>query len=253
MGGIFTRRGVLRNFIVGTAGVTALAKTAHGRPAAKSAAASGQPAGTCMLTPQAMAGPYYFDPDLVRSDIGAGREGKPLRLVLRLLDVGTCKPLDGVRVDVWHCDARGVYSGYANQGDDRATTAEGETYLRGTQFTGNDGTVVFETIYPGWYPGRTPHIHLKAFLDDRTLVTTQVYFPDETSENVYRHGVYARRGSADTTNGTDFLFRSARREGGGIVLATEDANGRVVGTLDISVDRSGRQASGWSIFRLLGG
>jgi protocatechuate 3,4-dioxygenase beta subunit len=92
--------------------------------------------GTCVLFPQAVEGPFYFDPTkLVRSDITEGRPGLPLTLVLKLIDNGSCAPIKNVRVDVWHCDAGGIYSGYPKQGDHRNVSAVGKQYLRATQLT----------------------------------------------------------------------------------------------------------------------
>ena len=97
-------------------------------------------------------GPFYFDPKLVRSDITEGKQGAPLSLTLQILEANDCAPVPDTRVDVWHTDALGLYSGYEQQ---QTGSSEGETFLRGTRLTGGDGEVRFTTIYPGWYPGRT--------------------------------------------------------------------------------------------------
>lgn len=204
---------------------------------------AGEPAGTCTLFPQAVEGPFYFDPDLVRADITQNRPGLPLRLKLRVIAAGPCKPIANARVDVWHADATGFYSGYAGQGTNRDISTKGETYLRGTQITDADGFVTFQTIYPGWYPGRTPHIHVKVFLDDNTLVTGQMYFPDDVSAKVYAtNAPYADRPKADTTNANDFIFKTGQREGGGIVLAMSQEDAGMVAGLVIAVDTSGKAA-----------
>ena len=103
-------------------------------------------------------------------------------LILQIVEAKDCVPLQDARVDVWHADGLGLYSGYAGQD---TGSAKGETFLRGTQFSGADGDVRFNTIYPGWYPGRTPHIHFKAFIDNRNVITGQLYFPDHITEQVY--------------------------------------------------------------------
>jgi protocatechuate 3,4-dioxygenase beta subunit len=103
---------------------------------------------------------------------------------LQVASVKDCARLKGARLDLWHADGQGMYSGYRGQGDNGIST-RGETFLRGTQFTDADGQVRFATIYPGWYPGRTPHIHLKVFLDAANLVTGQLYFPDDLSARIY--------------------------------------------------------------------
>ncbi|MDX2202406.1 MAG: intradiol ring-cleavage dioxygenase [Hyphomicrobiaceae bacterium] len=215
-------------------------------------------AGVCRLFPQAIEGPYYFDPALLRADITEGRAGLSLALALRVVDMGSCAPLAEARVDAWHADALGIYSGYAGQGEGRKISTVGETFLRGTQLTDENGEVTFATIYPGWYPGRTPHIHIKVFLDTTRLVTGQIYFPDDLSERVYAtHTPYMSRGRPDTTNAQDGLFREGEREGGGMVLTVEEGGGPLSAFLLIAVDRTGeaaRQRGGWraAIRRSLG-
>ncbi len=138
------------------------------------------PTASCVLTPDSGEGPYYFDPKLVRSDITERRPGVPFALDLRVVTAGACTAMPKVRVDLWHADARGIYSGYAGQygnGSSPDRSAPGQTYLRGTQFADADGLVAFRTIYPSWYRGRTPHIHFKVFVSDREVVASQLYFP----------------------------------------------------------------------------
>ncbi|SFM72163.1 Dioxygenase [Methylobacterium pseudosasicola] len=103
----------------------------------------------CVLTPQSIEGPFYVDPKLVRIDITEGRDGIPLRLRLRVIHAGPCTPVADARIDIWHCDARGLYSGYPGQGDDRSIDTSGQTFLRGTQTTDSEGCATFDTIYPG--------------------------------------------------------------------------------------------------------
>lgn len=163
----------------------------------------------CLLTPEATEGPYYLDPGLLREDITEGRPGAPLELVLQVVDAD-CRPLAGARVDVWHCDAAGDYSGFARQGSDRQRDTRGETFLGGTLIADARGSVRFRTIWPGWYRGRTPHVHCKAFLDERTVLTSQLFFPDGASEAVFRGAAYRDRAAGqDTTNATDGIARRA--------------------------------------------
>ena len=210
------------------------------------------PAGVCVLLPQAVAGPFYFDPKLVRSDISDGAEGVTVKLTLRVIEATACSPLANIRVDVWHADARGIYSGYSGQGDQRNVSAKGETYLRGTQLTDVDGIVTFLTVFPGWYPGRTPHIHVKAYLDGTSLVTGQIYFPDDISAKIYRdRKPYALRPVPDTTNARDAIFQDSQREGGGTVLAVSESGDTLNASLLIGVDKSGaaaRKGDGWGRF-----
>ncbi len=249
-----TRRSIIGALSLGA--VSAPLDIRIGHAQATNTAPSAQLPGTCVLFPQAVEGPYYFDPKLVRADISEGRPGLPLKLVLKLIDNGSCAPIEGARIDIWHCDAGGIYSGYARQGDKRNISAEAQHYLRGTQLSDAKGYVTFQSIYPGWYPGRTPHIHIKALLNDKSVLTGQVYFPDEMSLRVYNsHAPYNQRPVPDTSNTRDFIFREGAKEGGGIILAMEEAENGVTGTLLIAVDQSGaaaKRAQGiWQ--RLFGG
>jgi protocatechuate 3,4-dioxygenase beta subunit len=148
----------------------------------------------CFLTPQSIEGPYYLDPQLVRARIAENRTGVPLRVDLRVIDGATCKPSERTRVDLWHADAQGIYSGYEGQGDKQNLSTVGQKFLRGTQFTDSEGAVSFETIYPGWYVGRATHMHFKVLLDERNVLTGQMYFPDAVNEFIYANiSDYANR------------------------------------------------------------
>ena len=143
---------------------------------------------SCVLTPEAGEGPFYLDPDLVRSDIRSGTTGAPLDLGIQVVRVGDCATLARARVDVWHADALGLYSGYARQSGVGGISSEataGQQYLRGTQFTNADGRVRFQTIYPSWYGGRTPHVHFKVFVGSDEVVASQIFFPDEINQEVF--------------------------------------------------------------------
>jgi protocatechuate 3,4-dioxygenase beta subunit len=156
----------------------------------------------CVLTPEAGDGPFYLDPRLIRSDITSGKPGAPLDLALQVVRAGDCATLANARVDVWHADALGLYSGYAQQpgvGGVPTDVAVGQQYLRGTQFTDASGNVRFRTIFPSWYGGRTPHVHFKVFLGGSQVVASQIFFPDEVNNEVfatwapYREHVSKRR------------------------------------------------------------
>ncbi|MBR2535520.1 MAG: intradiol ring-cleavage dioxygenase [Hyphomicrobium sp.] len=243
----FSRREALRALSIGAATTSLLPTATQAQETAPAAATN--PAGVCVLLPQAVEGPYYFDPKLVRSDISDGRPGAAVELKLRIVDAKTCTPMPGIRVDVWHADAGGIYSGYERQGDDRTVSAKGETYLRGTQMSDADGIATFRTIYPGWYPGRTPHIHVKAFLDTTSLVTGQIYFPDDLSARVYKEREpYSKRPVADTTNASDGIFQAGEKEGGGTVLAVSEVGELITAALLIGVDRTGEAAKKGSGF-----
>jgi protocatechuate 3,4-dioxygenase beta subunit len=192
----------------------------------------------CVLTPEAVEGPFYFDPNLVRADITEGRPGAPLALTLQVASVKDCTRLHGVRVDLWHADGQGMYSGYRGQGDDGVST-RGQTFLRGTQFTGVDGQVRFATIYPGWYPGRTPHIHFKVLLDAASLVTGQLYFSDDLSARVYaaRAPYSERKAKRDIArNEEDFIFQD--QGGAETLVSVTEEGGSYLASLVVGVDRA---------------
>jgi protocatechuate 3,4-dioxygenase beta subunit len=125
---------------------------------------------------------------------------------VRVRDAATCEPLENAVVDVWHCDATGLYSGFesASMGGPGGGRTDEETYLRGAQTTNADGIVEFRTIYPGWYRGRTTHIHAKVHLDRSTLLTTQFFTNRELDEEVWSGGPYEP--GQDTFNDTDGLY-----------------------------------------------
>ena len=157
----------------------------------------------CRLTPQATQGPYWFDPKLDRSDVTEGRPGAPVRVAVTVVD-GGCRPIPNARVDLWHCDAAGIYSGYEGQGDDHRVGAKGRTFLRGAQVTDAAGRAAFRSIWPGWYEGRAPHMHIKVFLDARTVLTCQLFVPDALSEYLYDNvPAYRRPRQRDTFNRQD--------------------------------------------------
>ena len=154
---------------------------------------------SCVLTPEQTEGPYYIADSLMRSDITEGRDGTALQLRLKVQDASSCDPVQDATVEVWHADAGGVYSGFGAGSGER-------TFLRGGQKSDSDGNVVFETIYPGWYQGRTPHIHVKVHLGGQEVHTGQLYFDDALSEAVYRASPYASRGEPTTTNSNDGVY-----------------------------------------------
>jgi protocatechuate 3,4-dioxygenase beta subunit len=167
-------------------------------------------AGVCAITPEVTEGPFYFDPKLERADVTEGKKGVALTVRLQVVDA-TCRPLAGARVDIWHCDAQGAYSGYPGQGDGRDVDTSGQTFLRGWQKTDASGIVSFATIYPGWYHGRTTHIHFKVFPDENSVMTGQLFFPDSVSDQIFTAVApyNDRPGKRDTSNAGDGIARQA--------------------------------------------
>jgi protocatechuate 3,4-dioxygenase beta subunit len=158
---------------------------------------------SCVLAPEQTEGPYYVDDHLIRRDIRAGKSGMPLSLRLQVLDASSCKPIHGATVEVWHCDALGRYSGFNAPGN----------FLRGGQRTNSSGWVTFRTIYPGWYQGRTTHIHVKVHVGGSVVHTGQLYFADATTASVYRsRSPYRSRGQKDRSNAQDMVFADGGRQ-----------------------------------------
>ena len=189
-----------------TIAATTTAATAAGPVASRPA--------SCQRTPELDEGPYYLPLDLVRRDITDGHPGAALTLHITVVDVNGCAPMAGSAVDVWHCDAAGAYSGI-----DART--KGQTFMRGTQITDATGAVEFVTVYPGWYPGRTVHVHVKVRDAKTARHTGQLFFPDDITDQVYANAPYAQRGRRSTSNGRDSIFG----RGGASQLVTVAPNG----------------------------
>jgi len=181
---------------------------------------------SCVLTPEQTEGPYFLEGDKVRRNITEGKAGVPLALRLTVLDVSTCKPIKGAAVDIWHCDASGAYSGV--QGDTGS-------FLRGIQRTGAKGVAIFRTIYPGWYPGRTVHIHVKVALGGNVVHTGQLYFPDRVTDAVYARSPYSARPNRSTRNGADSIYRNG---GSRSTLRITREGSLYIGALTMGVQRS---------------
>lgn len=186
-------------------------------------AAAEQAGGTCVVRPAQTEGPYFVDEKLNRSDIrsdpasGLVSAGIPLSLGFNVsrLSGNACAPLGGVLVDVWQCDEQGIYSDVKDSGFD--TT--GKKFLRGYQTTDPGGKVRFTTVYPGWYRGRTVHIHFKLRTAPTSGAgkefTSQVYFDDAFTDQVFARAPYAARGPRSTRNREDGIYR---RDGAHLML-----------------------------------
>ncbi|HEY8217377.1 MAG TPA: intradiol ring-cleavage dioxygenase, partial [Acidimicrobiia bacterium] len=142
----------------------------------------------------------------------------PLELAITVVDADGCAPVRDAAVDIWHCDASGVYSGYqatstggpgpGGPGGGRSAP-DATRFLRGTQVTGADGVATFRTIYPGWYRGRAVHIHMKVHVDSSTRHTGQLFFSDDLNDRVYTAAPYADRGAPDVRNEDDDIYADA--------------------------------------------
>jgi protocatechuate 3,4-dioxygenase beta subunit len=199
---------------------------------------------SCIVRPEETEGPYFVDEKLERSDIrsdpstGSVKEGVALALAFSVarIDGSSCAPFEGVLVDVWHCDALGVYS----DASDPSFDTVGEKFLRGYQVTDASGTARFVTIYPGWYQGRTVHIHFKLRTDpaasEALEFTSQLYFDDELTDIVHTRQPYAARGQRTLRNDGDGIYQG----GGSDLLLTlvDDGSGGYTTTFDIGLQTS---------------
>ena len=167
----------------------------------------------CRPWPEQEEGPYHRDLGSFRRDVVEDRAGVPLQLGIRLLRADATALQDAVG-EIWHCDAYGRYSGFLPPDPAVVVTAESaprtavgsdQTFLRGRQATDTSGMVEFRTIYPGWYPGRTVHIHMIVHAEGAAF-TTQLYFPESINDVVFASSPYNQHRGRDTTNDTDEIF-----------------------------------------------
>jgi protocatechuate 3,4-dioxygenase beta subunit len=166
---------------------------------------------TCVLIPQETAGPYPLDlsqnASMFRQDITEGKPGLGMDLKLVVVNINdSCKPLSNLRIDVWHCDQEGYYSGYINTGFKGNQNNIGKTFCRGIQITDLNGAVFFKTIYPGWYPGRVQHIHFQVFMNSRLSATSQLGFPETLNTEINNQPGYLSHGQNNTKNTNDNVF-----------------------------------------------
>ncbi len=231
IGRVLSRREVLA--LLGTVSVSAVAAACAPGSAASGAATAGASGGaaaaaratatavavasslpSCVVVPELTEGPYYVNENLERSDIrtdtsdGSVSEGAVLTIdwVVSQVDGNACIPLEGVLVDVWHCDAAGNYSDVGSE--------QGHDYLRGYQHTDSSGKARIVTVYPGWYQGRAVHIHFKVRTDATATsgfeFTSQLFFDDAFSDAVYASAAYAAKGKHDVQNANDGIYQQSQ-------------------------------------------
>jgi protocatechuate 3,4-dioxygenase beta subunit len=178
-------------------------------------------AATCSPAPNATEGPFWVDEKLNRSDITGGLSGVPLGITLNIVDLDDgCSAYEGATVDIWHASPDGNYSDEpAGQGND---DTQGETWLRGYQVSDAKGQVKFQTIYPGFYSGRTVHIHVRVrtFDGDNTTTnfTTQLFFEESDNNAVYTNGSGYNSGTRNTTNSTDGIYAGEVTQGNVLLI-----------------------------------
>lgn len=252
VGRILTRREAL--VVLGATGVSLIAGCSPGQTPSASAGttsdasiANAGKASTasipgCVVRPAQTAGPYFVDEKLNRSDIrsdpsdGSVRDGAPFELTFNVsqLTKGACAPVAGAVVDVWHCDAQGVYSDVRDING--FFDSKGKKFLRGYQLTDAAGRATFKTIYPGWYQGRTVHIHFTVRTNPTAALahefTSQIYFDEATNDKILSQPPYSSKGKRTMTNEQDGIFRENGRQ---LILAVQPSAGGYAGTFDIAL------------------
>ena len=243
VGRILTRREVLA--LLGAAGAGVVASRVKAQPSLDRAVAA-LAGGTewvpaCVVTPAQTEGPYFVDEKLnrvdIRSDPATGKvsDGAPLDLELRVYRVanGSCQPMSGATVDVWQCDAMGIYSDVRDMNG--LFTTSGQKFLRGHQITDAAGVAKFTTVYPGWYQGRCVHIHFKVRTSagGRNLeFTSQLYFDDAFTDRVLAKAPYTSKTGTRTLNERDGIFRQGGRQ---LMMAVAEKGSRYQGSFDIGM------------------
>jgi protocatechuate 3,4-dioxygenase beta subunit len=227
VGRLISRRAALRLFGVAVGGTALLSS-----PPQRASAQSTSSLPSCIVRPAMTEGPFFVDEKLNRSDVRSDPSSKKisagavLRLTFLVSSVGSkgCAPLKGAMVDIWQCDAAGVYSDV--QG------AVGQKFLRGHQITDTSGKAQFVTIYPGWYPGRTVHIHFKIRYGSEEF-TSQLFFDDAFTDQVYKAAPYVTRGTRNTRNANDNIFRNG---GSQLQLVVKSDGAGYAATFDIGLN-----------------
>jgi protocatechuate 3,4-dioxygenase beta subunit len=223
---------------LGLDALSRLAAPAFGSSLPSATAANGLalPAGqlatpsSCTLTCASTIGPCYYDSQLIRQDIREGVSGLSTLLSFLVVNADTCQPVSNASIDLWHANAAGVYSAPINtmcNGNDLA--ARQARFLRGIQFTGSDGWAHFQTVYPGWYSGRTTHIHLTVRVGGSEMVTTQLFFDDTFNSYIYQNfAPYTSRPNKDTANLRDNVIGGSASRVTPFLFDTKLINGKTL-------------------------
>lgn len=246
-----SRKKFIKNLLIGASAVPLLIEackkdensTTTGSVAESGSDSTGTGTGTgtaCITSPEETAGPYPYDLSansaMFRSNITEGKEGILLNLILTIVNSNnSCAVIENARVDIWHCDKDGYYSEYTEPGYLGTENYTGKTFLRGIQLSDSSGQVKFVTIYPGWYTGRTTHIHVEVFINNVLKKTTQLAFPDSLNKEVYGTSLYNAHGqnTSVANNASDSIFADSLSEE--LVTISGDTTNGYTATFQVGV------------------
>ncbi|TIA87641.1 hypothetical protein E3P99_03043 [Wallemia hederae] len=216
---------------------------------------------TCVLAPTVTEGPYWISGEQVRNNITEDQQGKPLVLDIGIMDVNTCEPLPNAYIDVWHANATGYYSGFEDFTLDMPSKRQmndptsNNTYLRGIAKTNEEGIVEFQTIFGGYYTGRTPHFHLKAFIDaeeseDGSITggeqafTGQIFFSDEIANQTFAEYPYTENENSRSYNADDTILTSEQENGNNPIVDLQDIDGTLYGIITVGINATATGQTG---------
>lgn len=200
---------------------------------------AGNNSGTCTITDTETDGPYPLynsrGSSINRTAIADGKEGIPLSMVITIKNVNdNCAILSNARVDIWHCDKDGYYSGYSNSGYLGTQNNTSLVFCRGLQYTDANGEAKFTTIYPGWYQGRVTHIHVQVYIDNALKLTSQIAFPESINTEVYETALYSTHGQNSTKNTNDSIIKDSLDNELATVTANSSGGYDLVHTIFVS-------------------
>jgi protocatechuate 3,4-dioxygenase beta subunit len=232
------RKEFLKNFGVGTTLIPMLSSCSE-EESIEETVDTGTDSGACVVTDTETDGPYPLynsrGSSINRIDITDGKEGIPLSMTITVKNVNdNCNIIENARVDIWHCDKDGYYSGYTNAGFLGTQNNTAKVFCRGLQYSDVNGQVKFTTIYPGWYPGRVTHIHVQVYVGSALKLTSQIAFPEDINTEVYNSALYAAHGQNSTKNSTDNIIQDSLDNELATVVRNSSENYDLAHTLYIS-------------------
>ncbi|MBL4625057.1 MAG: hypothetical protein JKY42_07955 [Flavobacteriales bacterium] len=193
----------------------------------------------CVLTTKTTEGPFYLRSPF-RQNIKEDTTGKDLELKLQIMSYPNCLPIEGAIVEIWHCDAHGTYSGYPELGHKlwkfvrliefgkkkHIEPSNTNAFLRGAQVTNKDGNVQFNTILPGWYDPRMPHVHFKVIINESEAIASELFFEEEYYNKIFTSTEpYLKYGKSPYGNSNDKVIRTYSNGNGLVLQPTENPDG----------------------------